>query len=360
MSWTSHGSSACWTVTTASWSACSPRRRSRSAPRRRGRPSASPLGGRPARPAPRPWGASRRGGGETSASFAAMAARSRSSSTGWPGPEPRTWGQTGCWSRSPTSATRRWRAASPWGREMKPILTPEEAGALDRASRDRGVTVETLMENAGRAVARAAVAAAGGAYGRRVVAVCGKGNNGGDGFVALRHLGRWGMGATAVVLHPRESLREPSATMLRRFEEAGGRVRDVASLRRGLARADVAIDAIFGTGFRGRPEDAAADAIRSLNMAPVPVIAVDIPSGVDGGTGAVAGAAVVATRSVTFGAAKPGLLFHPGAAHAGVIEVVDIGFPPDLVRSDLQFVEREDVAVTWPRRDPAGHKRSSG
>ena len=76
---------------------------------------------------------------------------------------------------------------------MKPVLTPQEAGELDRATQDRGVSAADLMERAGRAVARAAVEVAGGGYGRRAVVLCGKGNNGGDGFVAARHLAREGM-----------------------------------------------------------------------------------------------------------------------------------------------------------------------
>src|SRR5439155_13583902 len=126
---------------------------------------------------------------------------------------------------------------------VKPILSPAESADLDRQSRDRGVTVETLMENAGRAVARAATLAVGGTYGRRAVVVCGKGNNGGDGLVAARHLTRWGMTATVVLLPDRSSLRDPSATMLTQPEAEGGRVRQVDALARELARADVAIDA---------------------------------------------------------------------------------------------------------------------
>src|ERR1043166_9745461 len=100
---------------------------------------------------------------------------------------------------------------------MRPILTPAASSELDRLSAERGITVEQLMESAGRAVARAAAVAVGGVYGRRAVVVCGKGNNGGDGLVAARHLTRWGMVATAVLLPDPESLREPSATMLRRL-----------------------------------------------------------------------------------------------------------------------------------------------
>src|SRR5205085_8019565 len=99
------------------------------------------------------------------------------------------------------------------------------------------------------------------------------------------------------------------------------------SLERELARADVAIDAVFGTGFRGAPEGLHAEAIRALNTTGGALVAVDIPSGVDGESGAVAGDAVAADLTVTFGAPKPGLVLHPGALHAGVVEVVDIGFP---------------------------------
>jgi NAD(P)H-hydrate epimerase len=243
---------------------------------------------------------------------------------------------------------------------MRPILTPAEASALDRESRERGVTVEFLMENAGRAVARAAAAVAGGLYGRRAVAVCGKGNNGGDGLVAARYLARWGLGVTAVLLEDPQSLREPSATNLRLLQEVGARIRPASSLTRELARADVAIDAVFGTGFRGVPEDIHAEAIEAMNESGVPVVAVDIPSGVNGETGEIAGEACWAVATVTFGAAKAGLVFHPGAERCGLIEVVDIGFPRDLVRSDLLLVERDDVAASWPRRRPEGHKRASG
>ena len=102
---------------------------------------------------------------------------------------------------------------------MRPILTPAESAELDRLSRDRGIAVEVLMENAGRAVARAAAVMTGGTYGRRAVVVCGKGNNGGDGLVAARYLTRWGTVATAVLLPDPASLRDPSAAMLSRLGE---------------------------------------------------------------------------------------------------------------------------------------------
>ena len=245
---------------------------------------------------------------------------------------------------------------------MKPVLTPEEAGALDRDTQEAGTPAEVLMERAGRAVARAAVDLIGGVYGRRAVVVCGKGNNGGDGLVAARHLARWGLRVAVFAVEPVDTLREPAASNLARLDEIGVRVRgwSSAALTRELDRADVAIDAIFGTGFRGFPEDAWADAIDGLNAGRPPIVAVDIPSGVNGATGAVEGAAVRAEVTVTFGAAKIGAVVLPGAELAGAVRVVDIGFPADLVHAGAFLVEPSDVAGWLPTRPVETHKRAAG
>jgi NAD(P)H-hydrate epimerase len=245
---------------------------------------------------------------------------------------------------------------------VKPILTPDQASRLDRETQSRGISAEVLMERAGRAVARAAVDLCGGAYGRRAVVVCGKGNNGGDGFVAARHLARAGVRVAVVAVEQPGDLREPAARNARRLDEGGLRVRPFsdASLDRELARADVAVDAIFGTGFRGIPEDEWAAAISDLNASSVPVVAVDIPSGVDGTSAAVEGEAVWAELTVTFGAVKTGIALLPGAEYAGAVRVVDIGFPDDLVRADAWLMEPEDAARALPRRDADSHKRASG
>jgi NAD(P)H-hydrate epimerase len=219
------------------------------------------------------------------------------------------------------------------------------------------------MERAGLAVARTAAAVAGGSYGRRAVIICGKGNNGGDGLVAARYLARWGMGAAAVLLGEPTALREPAGTNLRRVEAtAGARWHPYSGERlvREVTRADVVVDAVFGTGFRGAAEGPHADAIDRTNEAPSPVVAVDVPSGVEGDSGLVRGPAVRADVTVALGAPKVGDVLFPGAEHAGVVEVVDIGFPPDLVRSDLLMVEASDVLALLPSRDLEGHKRRSG
>ena len=246
---------------------------------------------------------------------------------------------------------------------MKPVLTPEEAATLDRETQARGVAADVLMERAGRAVARAARELAGGAYGRRAVVVCGKGNNGGDGLVAARQLGRWGIRTTVVLLEDPAELREPAATNARRLDEVPSiRVRTFHQgvLKRELARADVAVDAIFGTGFRGMPEDDWAGAIASLNGSDAPIVSVDIPSGVNGATGVVEGEAVRARLTVTFGAAKLGAVLLPGAEYAGVLRVVDIGFPDELVVARAWITEPSDVAAWLPARNSDTHKRASG
>jgi NAD(P)H-hydrate epimerase len=242
-----------------------------------------------------------------------------------------------------------------------PILSPSEASELDRASQERGVVASALMERAGREVAGAAARLAGGRYGRRAVVVCGRGNNGGDGFVAARVLDGWGARATVLLLDETEP-REPAGANLRALAGTGVRLRawSEAAARRELARADVAIDAVFGTGFHGVPEGPAAEAIGVLAGADIPVVSVDVPSGVNGATGQVGGEAVRADLTVTFGAPKVGVVLLPGATYAGVVEVADIGFPRDLVQSSLALIEAEDVASWLPAREPDTNKRAAG
>ncbi len=245
---------------------------------------------------------------------------------------------------------------------MKPLLTADEAAALDRSTQERGVAAATLMERAGRAVARAALDLAGGAYGRRALVVVGKGNNGGDGLVAARHLARWGMGVTALLL-AEDGLRGPASEHHRRLvaeTRAGVRPFSVAVCERELGRVDVVIDAVFGTGFRGAPDDTWAHAIDCLERGAVPVIAVDIASGVDATTGAVEGAAVHADMTVAFGAAKVGSLVMPGAAYAGDVRVVDIGFADGAIEATTFVVEPADIRSWIPARPIDTHKRAAG
>jgi ADP-dependent NAD(P)H-hydrate dehydratase / NAD(P)H-hydrate epimerase len=247
---------------------------------------------------------------------------------------------------------------------MLPILTAAETAELDRQTEARGTTVATLMERAGHAVARAAVGLAGGAYGRRAVVVCGKGNNGGDGLVSARYLARWGMGVEVFLVADAGSLRGPGRMMADRLRTTGVPLRDFepALLDRSLDRADVVVDAIFGTGFRGVPREPAAGAIRAIIGSPrrLAVVSIDVPSGVEGDSGVHHGPAIVADLTVAMGAPKVGDVLFPGSLLAGTVEVADIGFPPDLLRSDLWLVEAEDARDRLPVREPDTHKRRSG
>ena len=220
---------------------------------------------------------------------------------------------------------------------MKPVLTPAEMAAADQRAIAAGTPETVLVERAGRAVARRAQYMLRGLYGRRVVVVCGKGNNGADGRVAAGLLRARGVGVDELLLE-------------RGF--------DSTELRRGFARADLVIDAMYGTGFRGRLDGAAEMVVRELDAAAVPVLAVDIPSGVDGSTGEVAGAAVRAHETICFAAYKPGLLFEPGRTHAGRVHVVDIGIAVARDDPHLAVLDVEDLALPEPSAE--SHKWSSG
>ena len=198
---------------------------------------------------------------------------------------------------------------------MLPVVTPAEMGAIDAAAPE---PVEELIERAGAAVARSALRLLGGTYGRRVVVVAGKGNNGNDGRAAARRLARRGV----------------------RVE-----VLDAADLPGALPPADLVIDAAYGTGFRGDWKAPTTDA---------PVLAVDIPSGVDGLTGVAAGSPFPAVATVTFAALKPGLLLADGPELAGEVELADIGL--DVSSASVHVVEEADVAAWLPRRPRSGHK----
>ena len=196
-----------------------------------------------------------------------------------------------------------------------PLYTADEMRAAEE-----GHDVDAMMERAGRAVADAVLRRYPDA--RRIAGVCGRGANGGDGRIALRLLAEAG--------------RETS-------EELDG--------------ADVVIDALFGTGFQGAPRDDAASSIERINSSRAPVVAVDLPSGVDASTGEVAGAVVDADVTVTMHASKVGLAIAPGRFHAGDVEVADIGIEPSETRNQLVT---DGILRLVPRKRAGDTKYSAG
>jgi NAD(P)H-hydrate epimerase len=225
---------------------------------------------------------------------------------------------------------------------MKLVITPEESARLDTTATE---PVEVLMERAGLAVALAAVAM-GASYGWRVVVLAGPGNNGGDGYVAARYLRRRGV---AVEVHALAPPKSPVAIWACQGAiDAGVRVRDLGE----PVRTDLLIDALFGAGFRGgMPEQLAA-----WTAVDAPVVAVDIPSGLDSTTGQSAGPVFSADRTVTFHARKVGHLIGRGPELCGQVEVADIG----LVGGNGEFLLCEEPDAPRPARDHHAHKWSSG
>ena len=240
---------------------------------------------------------------------------------------------------------------------LEPLYDAEGMRRADSwAIEELGIPSLDLMETAGRAVAEAAGAVA---TGGPVRIVCGKGNNAGDGLVAARHLGSTGYEVEALLLWPAGELSPDASTNLERFE---GPVREVGpeDMREALAGSGAIVDAIFGTGFSGAPRAPADAAIEAINGNDAPVVAADIPSGVDASSGEAEGAAADADVTVSFHTAKLGHWIAPGKAKAGKVRVADIGIPPDAPSKPAGGVIRDDVLALGPRRLPNSTKFDSG
>jgi hydroxyethylthiazole kinase-like uncharacterized protein yjeF len=239
---------------------------------------------------------------------------------------------------------------------LTPLPDAEAMRGVDRwAIEQRGVPSLDLMERAGAGVARAVeVHAPDGA----VAVVCGKGNNGGDGFVAARLLRESGREVVVLCVAPLQELSGDAAANVARLP--GDRPITLGEGKRALDAATVIVDALLGTGFAGAPHGIAAEAIELINGAPGAVIAVDVPSGVDASSGVVAGGAVRAAVTVTFHAAKPGLWIRPGKGHAGEVRTLDIGIPRGAPLSAGVGLVSAAVGEQLPRRAAASTKFASG
>jgi hydroxyethylthiazole kinase-like uncharacterized protein yjeF len=253
---------------------------------------------------------------------------------------------------------------------VRPVFTGEEMRRIDeRATRDLGIPGATLMENAGRAAANVVLAWLGAqkrpARSSRVVVVCGKGGNGGDGFVVARHLTRRGVRCDVVLATPASEVRGDAAIKLRALRNLGVRpltLTRVSALVPLLAHADLVVDALLGTGARGVPEGVVADVIDAVNAAGRPVLALDVPSGLPADGGAPARMAIRAAATVTFAGLKRGLVESPGRELAGTVTVADIGVPAaEIARGVATFLlDAADVVPHFPRRDRVAHKGTYG
>jgi hydroxyethylthiazole kinase-like uncharacterized protein yjeF len=229
---------------------------------------------------------------------------------------------------------------------------------LDRwAIEQRGVPSLQLMERAGQGVVAAAERVC---QDGPIVVLCGKGNNGGDGLVVARLLRERGRAVRAIGIAEEPEMSPDARANLARLEGQGLARLGSPEAADALKGAALIVDALLGTGFRGAPHDEVAEAIDAIGEAGAPVLAVDVPSGVDASTGEAQGGAVRASLTVTFHAAKPGLWIHPGKEHAGEVEVIDIGIPRGAPSDASAGLIEPSVLSLLPRRGASSTKFSSG
>lgn len=248
------------------------------------------------------------------------------------------------------------------------LCTAAQMREIDRcAIHEYGIPSLLLMENAGRAVAGRVAELLYDGRGRRVVVLCGKGNNGGDGFVIARHLHTRGYDVCCLLAGEPDSLLGDARTNLDLAQKFGVPLQSFSAgteaLTAQLQGADLVIDALLGTGSQGEPRGPIGAAITALAVANRPTLAVDIPSGLDADTGQLANAHVRAVETVTFGLPKIGLASFPGRGAAGQITVADISLPLPLLRQvalDVEWIGRERALPLWPPRSATAHKGEAG
>ena len=258
------------------------------------------------------------------------------------------------------------------------VVTAAEMRQIDQDTiADIGIPGIVLMETAGSAIVR--TIAQHYPTCQRIGILAGKGNNGGDGIVIARQLAHAGRDVHIFLASPQESFTGEAHLNLqiakRLIAHAGSQAASKGGLRieeiltdqetslNQIASCELLVDAILGTGLRGAVRDPISTVINTINDLPIPILAVDLPSGLDADTGQSLGTCVQADRTVTIGLPKRGLLIHPGAELAGKLEVADIGFP-------TQVVDAQNIKVNWttatqmsewvPPRPPASHKGSYG
>lgn len=249
------------------------------------------------------------------------------------------------------------------------LLNGAESRELDRLSQEKyGIDSYSLMRRAGEAVADLMLRRWSRALDTSVLVVAGKGNNGGDGLVAARKLKQAGVRVEVILLAHAGEMRGDAARAHGDYVAAGGALAEVVdsgAIARAicLEKPAAVVDAIFGIGLNGEVRGLAREAIEAINSLDVPVVAVDIASGINADTGAVMGVAIEAGLTVTFGYAKYGQVSYPGAGFTGELEIADIGFAPGAIReiapSGRMFEASDATPLLKPRADNS-HKGTYG
>jgi len=246
------------------------------------------------------------------------------------------------------------------------VFTAAEMRALDaRAISALGIPGPRLMEAAGAGAARLIATRFAPIRGRRLLVLCGKGNNGGDGFVVARHLKARGARARVLLVGRRGEVKGDAAQALGRWR---GRVEEIATAAQAalvpdaLRDASVVVDGLLGTGLDGPARGLTASVIEEINRARSPVVSLDMPSGLNADRAEPAGPVVRATLTATFAGFKRALLLHPAAACAGEVAVIPIGIPEGEVDRGIEtfLLEETDIRPHFPPRRRDAHKGSYG
>lgn len=250
------------------------------------------------------------------------------------------------------------------------LALPNEMKKIDQIAIEKfGIPGLLLMENAALAIAEKACEMLSYDNTKKIVAIAGKGNNGGDAFAAARHLHQWGFPVSVISLVPRGCITGDALSFLQILESIGieiSYIDDVSFVQEALLRLekpDLILDGIFGTGIHGAVTGVYAAAVEAINDSPAKVLSIDIPSGINGETGQMCGVAVRADETVTFAAAKPGLFQYPGRSHAGNITVAEIGIPPaaaEMAGVKGELLDLPGVCSLLPDRKIDGHKGTFG
>ncbi len=248
------------------------------------------------------------------------------------------------------------------------IVTAEQMQSIDRtAIQERGIPSLELMENAGHGIAHylREISEEGGVKTRKVAIFCGKGNNGGDGFVVGRYLAEWGADVTFFLIGKKDKVSEDSKANLDKAVAMNLPIHEIATEDDFEVDedTDLIIDAIFGTGFQGDIRSPIAEIVEKINSLEIPIAAVDCPSGLNTTTGELSKNSIIADFTATLALPKYGQLVYPGREHIGELTIIDIGIPADVIDEknlDLNLIDEEFVDRHLPHTPEDGHKGLMG
>jgi hydroxyethylthiazole kinase-like uncharacterized protein yjeF len=248
---------------------------------------------------------------------------------------------------------------------MKPVVTASQMAEMDKICKT-GYQIPglLLMENAGRGISQVAADMLGCPRDKNVHIYCGPGNNGGDGYVVARHLTNMGARVKVFILAQREKIKGDALTNLTILEKTNC---DIFFIK-GIPNIEsnqphLIVDALLGTGVSGPPQGLYAKIVEFINSSSCPVLAVDIPTGVNADTGEVPGMAIKACKTATMALIKSGLLFSPGRAHSGDISIIDISMPAQIIDEQsikLFRLEAQDIRPLLPKRALDAFKNKCG